>query len=90
MAKGRQVGDGELPTDSAIGQRVRKLRHEHNVSQEELCRLMGSRWNTGTVSKVELGKEQPTLDWLAQVAYALGIKDLGEFFKGLKPIQVMK
>lgn len=63
-----------------VGNRIRELRKNQNLSQKELARLSGvSRYY---VSQVELGKQSPTVDVIDDMATALHVS-LEELFRGL-------
>ncbi|MBP1925866.1 transcriptional regulator with XRE-family HTH domain [Sedimentibacter acidaminivorans] len=70
-----------------FGQRLRKIRKEKNLTQEELSINLNRKYNTtinkGMISKWENGKEQPRLEFILNisdylnidVAYLMGFKD---------------
>ena len=67
---------------NAIGQRIKSARQKANLTQEQLARKSGLA--TITIRQYELGKRQPRLEQLRQIADALGcslfflINDEGE------------
>lgn len=65
--------------NSAFGERVRHLRLERNLSQEELSLKAGL--DRTYVSALERGRRNPTLSTIATVLSALDIS-FGDFFKG--------
>lgn len=68
----------------AIGQNVKRLRKEKNVSQLELSLAIGHK-AVGTVSMCELGinNKHFNLEHLIKIADVLDI-DINEFFKDIK------
>lgn len=65
----------------SVGERVRAARLERNLSLSELARLSGVA--KATVSNIEAGTANPTVDTLAQFAGALRV-DIAEFFQPLE------
>jgi transcriptional regulator with XRE-family HTH domain len=64
----------------ALASRIKELRHDRGISQEELAHRSGlSRTGMGLV---ETGKRWPRLDTLISIADGLNIA-LDELFKGL-------
>jgi transcriptional regulator with XRE-family HTH domain len=54
-----------------VGTRVRKLRQQHKMSQQELARLVGV--NQSFISKMESGEQtNPNAETLKRLARALG------------------
>ncbi len=86
--RGAEVGDNEVPTSSVIGERIRSLRHKRRISQEALSVRMGAHNGAAVISRIELGKELPSLEWCGRCAGALGFTDLGKFFSGINPADV--
>jgi transcriptional regulator with XRE-family HTH domain len=58
-------------TDSAFGQRLRKLRTEHGVSQDRLALITGL--HRTAISKLELGERDPQLDTILRLARGVGV-----------------
>lgn len=54
-----------------LGERIRKLRQERGMSQEELAYL--SHTNQGHIARIESGKNNTTLDVVVSIAEGLGI-----------------
>jgi XRE family transcriptional regulator, regulator of sulfur utilization len=71
----------DLP--KAVGRRVRELRTQLDVSQEELAARAGLHRNY--VGSVERGERDIGITALGRLAGALGVS-LDEFFKPLKPL----
>ncbi|MGX9807400.1 helix-turn-helix domain-containing protein [Exiguobacterium acetylicum] len=55
---------------SSIGYEIKRIRREKNMTQAELCEGICSQ---AEISKVENGKNSPTIDWLQQVAKRLKV-----------------
>ena len=55
---------------SSIGYEIKRIRKEKNMTQAELCKGICSQ---AEISKVENGKNSPTIDWLQQVAKRLKV-----------------
>jgi transcriptional regulator with XRE-family HTH domain len=68
----------DRPT-AALGRRIRELRHELNITQEDLAHLSGV--NVSNLGKIERGLSNPRLDSLQRVAYSLGtsVSDLTRY-----------
>lgn len=64
-----------------IGSRIKDLRHETNLSQNEIARQLGIAQNS--YSQIETNKRQPSLELLVKLAkffhvttdYILGVED---------------
>ncbi len=56
--------------DKSIGQRIKQLRIEQQLSQEELARLIGYK-SRSTINKIELGINDTTQTTIAKMAKAL-------------------
>lgn len=54
-----------------MGQRVRKLRQEHGMSQTELAKKVGV--GQAHISDIELNHNAPSMDVLVRLAEALGV-----------------
>lgn len=59
-----------------IAEKIRKIRKDRNISQEELAFKAGL--NRAYVGYIERGERKPTIDTLAKLAKALKVK-LSEF-----------
>ncbi|HMP81247.1 MAG TPA: helix-turn-helix transcriptional regulator [Verrucomicrobiota bacterium] len=55
-----------------LGDAIRSVRRHAGVSQEKLAEKAGL--STVFISRVERGKESPTLDSLVKIARALGVQ----------------
>jgi transcriptional regulator with XRE-family HTH domain len=64
-----------------FGERVRRLREQRNLSQEEVASK--ARLNPAQISLLESGHRQPRLQTIVALAHGLGI-DPGELVAGLK------
>jgi len=60
-----------------VGRRIKTLRRARKLSQEKLAELAGT--SPKYLSRIEIGRENPTLDLLARLAKSLQI-DLYEIF----------
>lgn len=63
-----------------IGQRLREIRKNKNVSQTELANLIGK--DRQYVYKIEKGKVNPSISTIGLISYALQI-ELSEIFKDI-------
>ena len=64
-----------------LGVRIRELRKNRNLTQEQLAELVGI--NPKYVSSIERGKENPTLDTFIKIAESLEVS-IGELFYQLE------
>jgi transcriptional regulator with XRE-family HTH domain len=64
----------------ALGARIKELRREAAISQEELASRAGVHWTY--LSDLERGQQTPTIDVLNRIARGLGVT-LAEFFAPL-------
>lgn len=55
----------------ALGQAIRELRHERDLTQEALAHSAGI--TVGHLSKIERGQSNPTWETAAAIATALGV-----------------
>ncbi len=55
-----------------LGARIKELRGARRLSQEKLAEKMGA--NVTYLSSIERGKENPTLEFLLNLADALGVE----------------
>ncbi|MEM8923948.1 MAG: helix-turn-helix transcriptional regulator [Actinomycetota bacterium] len=69
MASDRRTED--LAIAAAFGRRVRELRHERDMTQEELAEAAGL--HPTFVSNVERGYRVPTLPTVIRIAAGLGV-----------------
>ncbi|MNC27549.1 HTH-type transcriptional regulator SinR [compost metagenome] len=67
-----------------IGERIRRLRKEKNLSQEQLAERSGL--HTNYVGQVERGEKNLTLETLEKVVGGLGIS-LEELFRYIGPME---
>ena len=67
-------------TRKNVGQRVRALREESNLTQEQLALMTGV--GRSYLAKVEAGNRNATIDFMEKVALGLGVT-LGQMFEGL-------
>ena len=67
-------------TRKNVGQRVRALREESNLTQEQLALMTGV--GRSYLAKVEAGNRNATIDSMEKVALGLGVT-LGQLFEGL-------
>ena len=67
-------------TRKNVGQRVRALREESNLTQEQLALMTGV--GRSYLAKVEAGNRNATIDVMEKVALGLGVT-LGQLFEGL-------
>lgn len=63
----------------AFGQRVRELRQEKGLSQEQLAQLCGLHRNY--IGGIERGERNPSLLNIGRIAQALGV-EIAELFAG--------
>lgn len=60
-----------------VGRNIRRHRQGMDMSQATLARLAGV--TTNHLGQVELGNRAPTLDYIARIAFALGISPTAFF-----------
>ncbi|MEO3404927.1 helix-turn-helix transcriptional regulator [Mucilaginibacter sp. CAU 1740] len=67
--------------EKIFSERLRAIREERNLSQHELATV--SNVNRSQIAKFELGKANPTLDSLVDIAFALEVElsDLMPMFR---------
>lgn len=61
-----------------LGERIKKVREEKELTQEDLDELTGLHYTY--ISKIEAGKKQPSLKSLEKITEALGVS-LSQLFK---------
>lgn len=61
-----------------IGKRITDLRHEKNFTTNKLANICGI--SQSFLRDIELGKKQPTVEYLSYICYGLNIT-LYDFFK---------
>ena len=66
-----------------LGKRIRKLRQERGLSQEELAYL--SHTNQGHIARIESGKNNTTLDVVVSISEGLGISVAELFYFKTEP-----
>ncbi|AIQ38562.1 XRE family transcriptional regulator [Paenibacillus sp. FSL R5-0345] len=67
-----------------VGERIRRLRKDKGLSQEQLAELSGL--HTNYVGQVERGEKNLTIETLQKVVVGLGVS-LEEFFRYLDPMK---
>lgn len=67
-------------TRKSVGQRIRALREESNLTQEQLALMTGV--GRSYLAKVETGKRNATIDFLEKITIGLGTT-LGDLFENL-------
>ncbi len=72
-----------------LGKRIKELRKQQNISQEQLAESVGIEPNN--ISRIENGKNYPTAENLAKIANCLNIDIYKLFvFNHHKPIELIK
>lgn len=61
-----------LETQQKIGKKLRKIREEQDISQEQLAKAAGI--STGYYARLERGKHDPSPSVLAKISKVLKIK----------------
>lgn len=56
----------------AVGEQVRHVREDHNLSQRQVCEQTGI--DITTYSRIEQGHSSPKLDTLIRIADAIGVQ----------------
>ncbi|WP_338677837.1 helix-turn-helix transcriptional regulator [Streptomyces sp. SCSIO 30461] len=56
----------------AVGERIRRVREHHNLSQRELCERTGI--DIASYSRIEQGHSSPLLDTLIRISDAIGVE----------------
>jgi DNA-binding XRE family transcriptional regulator len=72
VAHGPDAPDPRPPLGRALAEALRVYRGQQDLSQEGLARRLGS--HQSVVARLEAGKRTPSLDTLARVAAALGLR----------------
>ena len=67
-------------TRKNVGQRVRALREQNNLTQEQLALMNGV--GRSYLAKVEAGSRNATVDFMEKIALGLGVT-LGQLFEDL-------
>lgn len=67
-------------TRKNVGQRVRALREQNNLTQEQLALMIGV--GRSYLAKVEAGSRNATVDFMEKIALGLGVT-LGQLFEDL-------
>ncbi|WP_101723437.1 helix-turn-helix domain-containing protein [Eggerthella timonensis] len=67
-------------TRKNVGQRVRALREQNNLTQEQLALMTGV--GRSYLAKVEAGSRNATVDFMEKIALGLGVT-LGQLFEDL-------
>lgn len=78
------TGKGSTPMQQEFGDRVRRLRHDLGLSQEELAHRAGI--NRTYIGSLEAGQRNISLNNIARLAGALEV-DAGELVRGLQALQ---
>ena len=55
-----------------LGKNLRRIRTEKGMSQGDICRALNL--DRAHICNIENGKQNPTLDTIAKIAKALGVK----------------
>ncbi|MFE9935829.1 helix-turn-helix domain-containing protein [Streptomyces hirsutus] len=61
-----------------VGERIRRVREHHNLSQQDVCGRSGI--DVASYSRIEQGHASPLLDTLIRIADAIGV-DLAELVR---------
>jgi DNA-binding XRE family transcriptional regulator len=77
------TGKGTTPMQQEFGDRVRRLRHERGLSQEELAHRSGI--HRSYIGSLEAGERNISLNNLCRLARALGL-DAGDLVTGLQAL----
>lgn len=75
---------GKSARQVEFGDRVRALRHETGLSQEDLA--FHASINRTYIASLEAGRRNPSLDLMARLAAALSV-DLGDLVAGLQAVE---
>ncbi|MDQ6949672.1 MAG: helix-turn-helix transcriptional regulator [Actinomycetota bacterium] len=78
------TGKGPTPLQREFGDRVRRLRHDLGLSQEDLAHRAGI--NRTYIGSLEAGQRNISLNNIVKLAGALGV-DTGELVKGLQGLR---
>jgi transcriptional regulator with XRE-family HTH domain len=54
-----------------VGEQIRRVREQHNMTQPDVCGLSGI--DVATYSRIEQGHSSPLLDTLIRIADAIGV-----------------
>ncbi|WP_432664187.1 helix-turn-helix transcriptional regulator [Wukongibacter baidiensis] len=50
-----------------LGNKIKELRNENNMTQEEFCNKLTIKYNRGNLSKIEKGKLMPSAEFIRSV-----------------------
>ena len=78
--------DPDHPTVVDVGQQLRQLRNQHELSIRQLAEKSGL--NVNTLSMIENGKSSPTVATLQQLAFSLEVPITAFFETGEAPSQI--
>lgn len=56
-----------------LGNKIKELRNEKNLTQEEFCNRLSIRYNRANLSKIELGKLTPSAEFIKSVIESFNI-----------------
>jgi transcriptional regulator with XRE-family HTH domain len=68
----------DLELRQKFGKRLRYLRRDRDITQEQLAELIGM--SVSFISLLERGRTSPSIDTIVNLARALGVNE-GELFK---------
>lgn len=83
-----RLGVNEQETSSALGRRIRHLRHVRGWTQADFA--IAACINVSHVSRIERGVDHPSLSTLAWISVAFGLSDAGELLSGIDPKEFMR
>ena len=73
---------GVTAVSKKIGRRIKQVRKEKNITQEDLA--LNSGLNRAYIGYIERGERNPSLQNIARIAIALNVS-LAELMKGVEP-----
>lgn len=64
----------EYPYRKVLGARIRAIRLEQGITQDQLALMIGNSSNGANISRIEQGKLNVKADTIYRIAEALGVK----------------
>lgn len=78
MSRPTPPDDRVLARRRAVGERIRRVREHHNLTQAAVCSASGI--DIASYSRIEQGHASPLLDTLIRIADAIGV-DIAELVR---------
>jgi transcriptional regulator with XRE-family HTH domain len=72
MPRPTPPGDRVLAVRRKVGEQIRRVREQHNLTQQDVCGRSGI--DLASYSRIEQGHASPKLDTLIRIADAIGVE----------------